>query len=62
MLAELALRDQPVAMIASNQRTPSMTGVEFLDEARAHAPDAKLLLLTASAWSGTGGRSAVTRS
>ena len=49
MLAELALRDRPVALIASDQRMPGMTGVEFLDQARTHAPDAKLVLLTAYA-------------
>ncbi len=49
VLAELALRDRPVALIASDQRMPGMTGVEFLDQARRHAPDAKLVLLTAYA-------------
>jgi len=49
VLAELALRDRPVALIASDQRMPEMTGVEFLEQARRHAPDAKLVLLTAYA-------------
>jgi thioredoxin reductase (NADPH) len=49
VLTELALRDRPVAMIASDQRMPGMTGVELLDQARRHAPEAKLVLLTAYA-------------
>lgn len=48
VLAEFALRDRSVALIASDQRMPEMTGVEFLEQARQHAPDAKLVLLTAS--------------
>jgi thioredoxin reductase (NADPH) len=49
VLAELALRVRPVALIATDQRMPGMTGIEMLTEARRHAPDAKLLLLTAYA-------------
>ncbi len=49
MLAALALRDQPVALIASDQRMPQMTGIELLEQARPHAPTAKYLLLTAYA-------------
>src|SRR5690349_21592974 len=49
VLARLALRDQPVALIVTDQRMPQMTGVEMLSQARTHAPDAKLLLLTAYA-------------
>jgi len=49
VLAELALRDQPVALIAADQRMPQMTGTEMLEQARTHAPGAKLLLLTAYA-------------
>ena len=49
MLARLALRDEPVALIASDQRMPRMTGIELFAASRAHAPDAKLLLLTAYA-------------
>jgi thioredoxin reductase (NADPH) len=48
-LTGLALRDQPVALIATDQRMPQMTGIELLSQARAHAPGAKLLLLTAYA-------------
>jgi thioredoxin reductase (NADPH) len=49
VLAELALRARPVALIASDQRMPEMTGIEMLTQARQHAPDAKMLLLTAYA-------------
>ena len=49
VLAELALRGSPVALIATDQRMPGMTGTEMLDQARSHAPDAKRLLLTAYA-------------
>ena len=49
VLTKLALRDSPVALIAADQRMPEMTGIEMLEQARAHAPDAKLLLLTAYA-------------
>ena len=49
VLAELALRARPVALIASDQRMPEMTGVQMLAKAKLHAPDAKLLLLTAYA-------------
>jgi thioredoxin reductase (NADPH) len=49
VLTRLALRDEPVALIATDQRMPEMTGTELLSRARAHAPGAKLLLLTAYA-------------
>lgn len=49
VLAELALREQPVALIAADQRMPQMTGIEMLAQARAHAPGAKTVLLTAYA-------------
>jgi thioredoxin reductase (NADPH) len=49
VLADFALRDRPVALIASDQRMPKMTGVEFLEQSRRHAPDAKLVLITAYA-------------
>jgi thioredoxin reductase (NADPH) len=49
VLAQFALRGRPVALIASDQRMPEMSGVEFLARARPHAPGAKLVLLTAYA-------------
>jgi len=49
VLRELALRDRPVALIASDQRMPEMTGIELLEQSQVHAPEAKLLLLTAYA-------------
>jgi thioredoxin reductase (NADPH) len=49
VLTKLALRDEPVALIAADQRMPQMTGIEMLEQARAHAPGAKFLLLTAYA-------------
>ncbi|GAB3593995.1 FAD-dependent oxidoreductase [Angustibacter peucedani] len=52
VLAALALRDEPVALVAADQRMPEMTGVELLARSRTHAPDAKLLLLTAYADTG----------
>jgi thioredoxin reductase (NADPH) len=52
VLTKLALRDEPVALIAADQRMPQMTGVELLEQAGTHAPGAKLLLLTAYADTG----------
>ena len=49
VLTEFALRDRPVALIASDQRMPEMSGVEFLEQSRRYAPDAKLVLITAYA-------------
>ena len=51
MLAELALRDRPVALVAVDQRMPRMTGIEVLAEAqsRGYAAGAKRVLLTAYA-------------
>lgn len=49
ILTKLALRNQPVALIAADQRMPEMSGIEMLEQARAHAPTAKFLLLTAYA-------------
>jgi len=49
VLTKLALRDQPVALIAADQRMPEMTGIEMLEQARTQAPGAKYLLLTAYA-------------
>ncbi|HET6668191.1 MAG TPA: FAD-dependent oxidoreductase [Intrasporangium sp.] len=52
VLTRLALRNQPVALIASDQRMPGMTGIELLERARTQAPEAKYLLLTAYADTG----------
>src|SRR3954451_23186122 len=49
VLAQLVLRDEPVALIVTDQRMPAMTGIEMLAQARDHAPTAKFLLLTAYA-------------
>ena len=49
LLAGLALRDRPVALIVADQRMPRMTGIEMLEQAKVHAPGAKNLLLTAYA-------------
>jgi thioredoxin reductase (NADPH) len=49
VLKEFALRDRQVGLIASDQRMPGMSGVEFLEQARPLAPEAKLVLLTAYA-------------
>ncbi|HEY8673356.1 MAG TPA: FAD-dependent oxidoreductase [Candidatus Dormibacteraeota bacterium] len=49
ILKKFGLRDRPVALIASDQRMPEMTGVAFLEQAKEHAPEAKLVLLTAYA-------------
>jgi len=49
LIAELALKGRPVALIATDQRMPDMTGIELLALARQQVPDAKTLLLTAYA-------------
>jgi thioredoxin reductase (NADPH) len=49
ILVRIALRSEPVALIASDQRMPQMTGIELLKQSRDAAPTAKLLLLTAYA-------------
>ncbi|SDF40957.1 thioredoxin reductase (NADPH) [Blastococcus fimeti] len=48
-LAELALRLRPVALIVTDQRMPGMSGIDLLVRARAQAPDARFVLLTAYA-------------
>jgi thioredoxin reductase (NADPH) len=48
-LAQLKTRQEPVALLLSDQRMPGMTGVEFLERARALYPDARRVLLTAYA-------------
>ena len=49
VLVRIALRIEPVALIAADQRMPTMTGIELLEQSRESAPTAKLLLLTAYA-------------
>ena len=48
-LDQLRERDEPVALIISDQRMPGMTGVEFLERARPVYPEARRVLLTAYA-------------
>jgi thioredoxin reductase (NADPH) len=48
-LAQLKTRDEPVALLISDQRMPGMTGVEMLERARTIYPDARRILLTAYA-------------
>lgn len=48
-LQELKKRNAPVALLLSDQRMPTMSGTEFLDEARKYYPDARRVLLTAYA-------------
>ena len=48
-LAQVKARQEPVALIVSDQRMPGMTGVDFLERAREIYPDARRVLLTAYA-------------
>jgi len=48
-LAQLKSRDEPVALLVSDQRMPGMSGVEMLERARALYPEARRVLLTAYA-------------
>jgi thioredoxin reductase (NADPH) len=48
-LTQLKARQEPVALLVSDQRMPGMTGVDFLERARELYPDAKRVLLTAYA-------------
>lgn len=48
-LKQLKLRGTPVALLIVDQRMPSMTGVEFLEQAIELYPDVKRVLLTAYA-------------
>jgi thioredoxin reductase (NADPH) len=49
LLAALQERGDPVALLVADQRMPEMTGVEFLERAMQHVPQAKRVLLTAYA-------------
>ena len=46
---QLKQRNDPVALFLVDQRMPTMTGTEFLNEARAFYPEARKVLLTAYA-------------
>lgn len=48
-LAQLKARQEPVALLLSDQRMPGMTGVEFVEKAREIYPEARRVLLTAYA-------------
>ena len=48
-LAQLKARQEPVALLLSDQRMPGINGVEFLERARALYPEARRVLLTAYA-------------
>jgi len=48
-LTQLKGRQEPVALLLSDQRMPGMTGVEFLERAREQYPEARRVLLTAYA-------------
>src|SRR5271155_5849674 len=48
-LAQLKVRQEPVALICSDQRMPGITGVEFLERSREIYPDSRRVLLTAYA-------------
>jgi thioredoxin reductase (NADPH) len=46
-LAQIVLRQDPVALLLVDQRMPEMSGVEFLERAVVLVPEAKRALLTA---------------
>jgi len=48
-LAQVKAREEPVALLLSDQRMPGISGVEFLERSREFYPDAKRVLLTAYA-------------
>ena len=48
-LAQVKPRQEPVALIVSDQRMPGMTGVDFLERSREIYPEARRVLLTAYA-------------
>ena len=48
-LSQLKERQEPVALLLSDQRMPGMTGVDFLERSRQLYPETKRVLLTAYA-------------
>lgn len=48
-LNQLRTREEPVALLLSDQRMPGMTGVELLERSREFYPEARRVLLTAYA-------------
>jgi thioredoxin reductase (NADPH) len=48
-LSQLKTRQEPVALLVSDQRMPGMTGVDFLERSREMYPEARRVLLTAYA-------------
>ena len=48
-LTQLKTRQEPVALLLSDQRMPGMTGVEFLERAQEIYPESRRVLLTAYA-------------
>jgi thioredoxin reductase (NADPH) len=48
-LAQLKQREEPVALLLSDQRMPGMSGVDFLERSRDLFPEARRVLLTAYA-------------
>lgn len=48
-LTQVKAREEPVALLLSDQRMPGMSGVEFLERSRDQYPEARRVLLTAYA-------------
>jgi thioredoxin reductase (NADPH) len=48
-LSQVKAREEPVALLISDQRMPGMTGVQFLERSREMYPEARRVLLTAYA-------------
>lgn len=48
-LSQVKTREEPVALLLSDQRMPGITGVEFLERSREMYPEARRVLLTAYA-------------